>query len=211
MPTRPRPRTLIITTSALTALLTAVPAGSAAAEPPDIPDADTARTELAGLTVAGEGGMSGYSREKFPHWESDGDCTTRQTVLARDGEDVETGDTCQPVSGSWYSPYDDTTRTSPSDVDIDHVVPLAEAWRSGADGWTTDERRDFANDLEHPQLIAVSDTSNSSKGDQDPADWQPVDDYHCTYARMWVDVKHEWGLTVDTDEKAALEEMLGTC
>jgi hypothetical protein len=97
-------------------------------------------------------------------------------------------------------------------VDIDHVVALAEAWRSGAAEWTTDRREEFANDLDNSQLMAASASSNRSKGDQDPADWQPeVDSFHCTYARMWIGSKHAWELSVDTDEVTALETMLDTC
>jgi hypothetical protein len=59
------------------------------------------------------------------------------------------------------------------DARIDHVVPLAEAWRSGAAAWNADQRERFANDLVDPQLIAVSASSNRSKGDQDPAEWKP--------------------------------------
>jgi hypothetical protein len=88
---------------------------------------------------------------------------------------------CQPTSGSWFSPYDGATWLDPADVDIDHVVPLAEAWRSGANTWTTSRRQSFANDLTGPQLIAVTDNVNQSKGDQDPSTWQPPrSTYRCT-------------------------------
>ena len=96
--------------------------------------------------------------------------------------------------------------------DVDHVVPLAEAWRSGARNWTTATRQAFANDLNDPQLIAVTDNVNQSKGDQDPSTWQPsVSTYRCTYARMWIAVKHHWTLTLQTTEKTALQTMLNTC
>ena len=81
---------------------------------------------------------------------------------------------CAATSGSWYSAYDGATWTAASDVDIDHLVPLAEAWDSGASGWTTAQRQAFANDLTRPQLIAVTDNVNQSKGDQDPAEWMPL-------------------------------------
>jgi hypothetical protein len=211
---RARRRIAALCAALPTALAAAValPAPPAAAAPPGVPDAGTARAELAELAVEPPGSMAGYSRDTFPHWTTTGGCTTRQTVLARDGEDVETGTTCQPVSGTWHSAYDGVTLTSPSRVDIDHVVPLAEAWRSGADAWTTAEREAFANDLEHPQLIAVSASANRSKGDQDPADWQPPQaSYHCTYAAMWVRAKHVWELSVDEAERAALDGMLADC
>jgi hypothetical protein len=119
---------------------------------------------------------------------------------------------CYPISGSWYSPYDGATWTNPSYVDIDHVVPLAEAWRSGANTWTTSQRQSFANDLSYPELIAVTDTVNQAKGDQDPSSWQPPRTaYRCTYAKMWIRSKYHWALKLQQTEKTALQTMLDTC
>lgn len=194
------------------AALTLPMAGTAAAEPPGIPTPSEAETQLSGLTVAPDGSMDGYDRDQFPHWSSHEDnCNTRELVLERDGDNVETGTDCYPTSGSWTSDYDGETVSDPSDLDIDHVVPLAAAWRSGASEWTTDEREAYANDLESPQLIAVTASSNREKGDDGPADWQPVDSYQCTYASMWIGVKHKYDLTVNEAEHGALEDMLATC
>ncbi|WP_433076172.1 HNH endonuclease family protein [Dactylosporangium sp. CA-052675] len=188
-------------------------AGPAGATPPAIPSKATAQTQLNALTVATEGSMSGYSRDKFPHWITiSGSCDTRETVLKRDGTSVVTSSTCAATSGRWYSPYDGATWTASGDVDIDHVVPLAEAWRSGASSWTTARRQAFANDLTHPQLIAVTDNVNQSKGDQDPSTWQPpLTSYRCTYARMWINVKYTYGLKLQSSEKTALQTMLNAC
>ncbi|HTJ37494.1 MAG TPA: HNH endonuclease family protein [Dactylosporangium sp.] len=185
----------------------------ALATPPGIPSKATAQSQLNALTVGTEGSMSGYSRDKFPHWITiSGACDTRETVLKRDGTSVVTNSSCSATSGRWYSPYDGATWTAASDVDIDHVVPLAEAWRSGASSWTTARRQDFANDLSHPQLIAVTDNVNQSKGDQDPTTWQPpLSSYRCTYARMWINVKYVWGLKLQSAEKSALQTMLNSC
>jgi hypothetical protein len=163
--------------------------------------------------VQAEGSSDGYSREKFPHWSTQsGACNTREVVLKRDGRNVEQDTACAAVRGSWYSEYDGATWTAASDVDIDHMVPLAEAWRSGARNWTTAARQAFANDLTRPQLIAVTDNVNQEKSDQDPAEWLPPRTaYTCTYARMWVHVKHHWKLTVDRAEKTALEGVLRNC
>ncbi|WP_425470650.1 HNH endonuclease family protein [Saccharothrix australiensis] len=197
----------------LTGALVLGVAAPAAATPPDIPGTATAQAELAGLTVAAEGSTAGYSRDLFPHWTTvSGTCNTRETVLKRDGTSVVTDASCAATSGRWYSPYDGATWSAASDVDIDHVVPLAEAWRSGASSWTTARRQSFANDLAGPQLIAVTDDVNQAKGDQDPARWQPpLTSYRCTYAKMWVHTKHRWGLKVDSAEKSALQSMLGRC
>ncbi|MFD9909717.1 HNH endonuclease family protein [Streptomyces sp. NPDC059063] len=193
-----------------TTLLTGSPAQAA---PPTPVSADTARTYLAQLTVRAEGSSDGYSRDKFPHWiTQSGACNTREVVLKRDGENVQQDGSCAAVSGTWKSAYDNATWTQASDLDIDHVVPLSEAWKSGANSWTTAQRQGFANDLSQPQLIAVTDNVNQAKGDKDPAEWlPPVASYHCFYARMWVDVKQHYNLTVDPAEKSALSSILNGC
>ncbi|MCZ7373659.1 HNH endonuclease family protein [Micromonospora sp. WMMC250] len=183
------------------------------AAPPGIPSKATAQSQLNALTVAAQGSSSGYSRDLFPHWITiSGSCNTREQVLKRDGTSVVVDSSCAATSGRWYSPYDGATWTAASDVDIDHVVPLAEAWRSGASSWTTSRRQSFANDLTRPQLIAVTDNVNQSKGDQDPSTWQPpLSSYRCTYSKMWITVKYSWGLTLQSSEKSALQSMLNTC
>ncbi|MFI6893930.1 MULTISPECIES: HNH endonuclease family protein [unclassified Streptomyces] len=196
--------------AATTGLLTAP---SAQAAMPTPVSASTARTYLSELTVKAEGSSTGYSRDKFPHWiTQSGACNTREVVLKRDGTNVSQDSSCAAVSGSWYSQYDGATWTAASDLDIDHMVPLAEAWRSGASGWTTAQRQSYANDLTRPQLIAVTDNVNQSKGDQDPATWLPSRTaYKCTYVRAWVHVKHYYDLSVDSAEKSALQSALSGC
>jgi hypothetical protein len=188
-------------------------AAPAAATPPGIPSTATAKAELAELTVRADGSTAGYSRDLFPHWiAQSGSCNTRETVLKRDGTDVVTDSGCAATSGRWFSPYDGATWTAASDVDVDHVVPLAAAWRSGAASWTTARRQAFANDLSGPQLIAVTDDVNQSKGDRTPATWKPpLTSYWCTYAKIWTRTKHTWALSVNTAEKSALQDMLGRC
>ena len=183
------------------------PGGSAGAD-----TAVDATALLKKLKVAKAGSMKGYKREEFPHWRSTGDnCDVRDTVLKRDGTKVKVSG-CNVVAGTWRSVYDGKSLNSPTKVDIDHVVPLANAWRSGAAAWTTDKREDFANDVERPQLIAVSATSNRSKGDQDPSQWKPTTtSTWCEYAEDWIEVKSYWKLTVTTAEKTALTDMLKDC
>ncbi|WP_433237550.1 GmrSD restriction endonuclease domain-containing protein [Streptosporangium sp. CA-135522] len=92
------------------------------------------------------------------------------------------------------------------------MVPLANAWRSGADAWSTAQRKSFANDLVNSQLIAVSAASDRAKGDQNPAQWRPpLASYHCLYARAWTTIKQYYQLAVTAPEKSALGEMLDTC
>ena len=196
---------------AVTGLLSTAPA--AQASPPTPVSASTARTYLSQLTVKAEGSSTGYSRDLFPHWiTQSGACNTREVVLKRDGTNVVQDSSCAAVSGSWFSEYDGATWTLASDLDIDHVVPLSEAWKSGANSWTTSKRQGFANDLTRPQLIAVTDNVNQAKGDQDPAEWMPSrTSYRCMYVRMWVDVKHYYNLSVDSAEKSALQSVLNGC
>ncbi|MFH9198820.1 HNH endonuclease family protein [Streptomyces anulatus] len=204
---------VVAATAALAATSALFTAPSAQAAMPTPVSAATARTYLGQLTVGAEGSSSGYSRDKFPHWiAQSGACNTREVVLKRDGTNVQQDSSCAAVSGSWFSPYDGATWSAASDVDIDHMVPLAEAWRSGASSWTTAQRQSFANDLTRPQLIAVTDNVNQSKGDQDPAEWMPpTSSYKCTYVRAWVHVKKHYNLTVDSAEKSALQSALNGC
>jgi hypothetical protein len=183
-------------------LLPAMPAAAA-----------TPTQELAALTVKANGSMTGYSRTKYPHWHIvSGTCDTRETVLKRDGTNVKVGSDCYPTSGSWKSPYDGATWTLASDVDIDHMVPLANSWVTGASSWTTAKREAFANDLTRPQLLAVTDNVNQSKSDKAPDVWKPpLQSYWCTYATRWVAVKYYYALSVTSAEKSALSGMLGRC
>jgi hypothetical protein len=192
-------------------------AGLAGCEPMDGPaaaplaDAQVSAA-LDTLTVAEWAPMTGYSRDRFHHWDSQGGgCDTRDVVLQRDGTGVVTGAECKISKGTWFSEYDGKTFTDPQDLDIDHMVPLANAWRTGAASWTDAQRESFANDLSRPQLHAVSLSSNRSKGDQDPSQWKPRPEFWCTYARDWVSVKVYWKLSVTSTEKSALLDMLATC
>ena len=203
----------LITALAIALTMTVTLAPTASAAPPNIPSASTAHSQLVNLIVAQAGSTSGYSRARFPHWITiSGSCNTRETALKRDGSNVRVNSSCYPTSGSWHSPYDGATSYSPTDVDIDHIVPLAEAWRSGARNWTDSRRQSFANDLDGPELITVTDNVNSTKGDQPPNLWKPpLTSYWCTYARMWIGTKSRWTLTVTSAEKSALLVMLARC
>ncbi|GAA3072278.1 HNH endonuclease family protein [Streptomyces glomeratus] len=201
--------------AALTGLIASVglfngPTASAALPTPV--SGATARSYLAQLTVATEN-RTGYQRSLFPTWITiSGTCNTREYILKRDGTNVVTDSSCAATSGSWYSPYDGATWTAASDLDIDHLVPLAEAWDSGASKWTTAQRQAFANDITRPQLLAVTDNVNQAKGDQDPATWMPSRTaYRCTYVRAWVQVKYYYNLSVDSAEKSALQNYLAGC
>lgn len=203
---------ILATLTALIASAALFNSPSASAALPTPVSAATARSYLSQLTVATEN-RTGYSRDKFPTWITiSGTCNTREWILKRDGTNVVSDSACTATSGSWYSPYDGATWTSSSDVDIDHLVPLAEAWDSGASKWTTAQRQSFANDVTRPQLLAVTDNVNQAKGDQDPSTWVPSRSaYVCTYVRAWVQVKYYYDLSVDSAEKSALQKYLASC
>ncbi|CAM3823377.1 HNH endonuclease family protein [Nocardiopsis rhodophaea] len=209
--TRHRVFGFLSTTVTAVLLLVLVPtAPAAAAVPPAIPTKATAQSQLNGLAVRSEGASSGYDRSLFPHWVTiSGTCNAREYVLRRDGSNVRTDDQCRATSGSWYSEFDGISTNDPSTFDIDHLVPLAEAWRSGADKWSTTKRRDFANDVDSPVLWAVTASSNRVKGDKDPAEWMPPRTaIHCAYAKAWINVKYRYSLAVNSSEKSALQSTL---
>ena len=171
---------------------------------------------LDGLSVAAEI-VGGYDRDLFKHWvDSDGDgCDARREVLIAEAVAApNVGSGCSLSGGEWLSRYDGkTTSGNGSAFDVDHMVPLAEAWGSGAHNWTADRREGYANDLGFADsLIAVSASSNRSKGARDPAEWMPpTESVHCWYAAAWVQVKTRWGLTVDQAEADKLESVLSGC
>ena len=199
----------------------------ATAEPSAGPvDVPAARGDLADLaTVARRpGGLVAYARSSFGgEWaDSDGNgCNQRDDVLLRDAVEVRTRPQrrCDHdvLAGTWVDPYTgrrlvftDLKETRQAQaIQIDHVVPLSEAWRSGASGWPPDRRRAFANDLGN--LLAVDGPTNMSKSDDDPAGWRPRKGFQCAYAARWIETKTRWSLAADDSERRALEEMLGYC
>ncbi|CAB4750340.1 unannotated protein [freshwater metagenome] len=167
-----------------------------------------------------------YDRDAFgPAWSDvDGNgCNQRDDVLLRDAEPGSTTTTRQDgcdhdvLAGTWVDPYTGarlvmTDMKDPAQaqaVQIDHVVPLAEAWRSGASGWSAARREAFANDL--GVLVASGGPTNAAKGDDDPAAWLPRARFQCAYVLRWVAVKDAWDLAVDDSEDAALRRVLAQC
>lgn len=149
--------------------------------------------------------LAGYDRDLFHHWiDADHNgCNTRCEVLAEER---------RPDVG-WVSIYDGFVTTDKTKIEIDHLVALAEAWRSGAWAWDDARREAFANDLDEPDaLLAVSSASNQSKADKDPAEWRPRNEGSwCRWSTAWVRVKVTWGLTADQREVDALHLLLADC
>ena len=156
---------------------------------------------------------AGYDRDRFEHWiDADGDCRdTRDEVLAAESRVPVPAGVCDVTKGEWLSPYDRATWTASSDVDIDHLVALKEAWDSGAAGWDDEARRRYANDLgDRRSLVAVTDNVNQSKSDRDVAEWLPEFGV-CAYVRQWTAVKLRWRLRADRAEKAELRRLARAC
>lgn len=151
-----------------------------------------------------------YDRDDWPHWSSvGGGCDVRDSVLQEQGRDVTVGDKCK-LTGTWESPYDAVTATDTGELQIDHVVPLAEAARSGVRDWTKADRERYANDERY--LLAVTASSNQSKSDSDPHDWLPPEPtYRCEYVALWVEAKHTYDLTMDKDEYDKVSGILERC
>ncbi len=187
-------------------LLSAAPLGA---------DTLTAREALAALVRAPESAPASprYSRGAFRHWiDADRNCrNTRAEVLVRASSVTVTG-RCTILRGSWISSYDGLVTDLAARLDVDHMVPLKEAWDSGAAAWSSTTRAAYANDLDDPRaLVAVSASSNRSKSDSDPAEWLPALD-RCGYAQAWVAVKWRWSLSVDDAEYGVLAALLtGAC
>jgi hypothetical protein len=174
----------------------------------------SSRALLAALRRAPERDR-GFTVAQFPLWrDADGDgCTTAAEVLLAEAlRPPRVGSGCGLTGGRWRSPYDGRYRTRTGALVVDHVVPLREAWRSGARGWRPALRRQLANDLGYPAtLLAVTASSARAKAGREPQDWLPRTAYRCTYVADWVAVKWRWRLAVDTAERRFLTRTLRGC
>lgn len=182
----------------------------------DLDDASLldAREVLARIPVELEDRTGGYHRDLFAVWidADDNGCDTRDEVLL--AENLAPTDApsagCVPIPGFWRSTYDGIEFTDPSQLDVDHLVSLKEAWDSGAWAWTPDRRIAYANDLNDGRtLVAVSATSNRSKGDRDPSNWIPEDDRAvCQFVGDWIAVKARWSMSMDQSEHGRLGKLI---
>ena len=160
-----------------------------------------------------------YDRSNdYPTWQDwDGDCqNNRHEVLQSEHIDDDSNhpltfssDGCFVSSGKWFDPYDNLYYFSSSEVQIDHVVALFEAHKSGAWSFPAARKLRFANNIDFDDLlIAVGGSSNASKGSSDPSDWMPENtSYHCEYLDKWLNIKSEFRLSIDADEKTSIENL----
>lgn len=192
-------------------------------------DVFNARATLAGLRAAGKGPMTEYSgnREKLfgPAWTdkakgvamAGNKCDTRNDILKRDLTQVKLDkDGCTVLSGKLWDPYNaqwidfQRGKATSSKVQIDHIIPLGNAWATGAPKLTQEQRVALANDPRN--LIAVDGPTNGQKSDKDASGWRPKNRaVWCYYAASQIRVKSLYSLYVTAAEKNALEEMLDTC
>jgi hypothetical protein len=154
---------------------------------------------------------TGYVRAKFKHWVGVGNgCDSRKAVIISEAlvqPKVESG--CKIIGGEWNSIYDNVKVIDAGKLDVDHMVPLAEAWDSGASAWDDKKRELYANDqTDKIHLIAVTGSSNRSKSDRDPSEWMPSNKaYHCQYITNWISIKIRWSLSVDEKELLAIKSI----
>ena len=162
-------------------------------------------------------GIPAYDREAFGDgWaDEDGDCRdTREEILIRDLVDVAlTRDGCDVATGTLHDLYTGRTipfrrgRATSDDVQVDHVIPLAAAWRAGACSWTAEQREAFANDPN--ELRAVDGPTNNRKGDRGPSTWLPPNEgARCAYAASWRDVAAAYALDLGPADEVAVDEIL---
>ncbi|HJV99517.1 MAG TPA: HNH endonuclease family protein [Arthrobacter sp.] len=185
-------------------------------------DAAAAITQLESIPVKGRAPKTGYSREEFgPAW-ADVDrngCDTRNDILARDleGETFKPGTrNCVVATGTLADPYTGTTinfvrgNATSSTVQIDHIVPLSDAWQKGAQQLSADQRRQMANDPLN--LMAADGPTNGAKGDRDAATWLPPNKaFRCEYVARQTSVKAKYQLWVTPAEHEAIAGILDTC
>ena len=182
-----------------------------------VPSTTPAVGEIAALRIA-DAHPEGYNRDLFGDWiDADHDCQdTRAEVLALESRVTVTYSSaaaCSVATGEWVDPWSGAVSTSARALDVDHTVPLANAWRSGAWAWTPEQRVAYANDLaDAGHLIAIPLGENRSKGDDGPEAWRPPSvGSWCAYAQLWTSIKARWDLSATPAEWGALQEMAATC
>ena len=192
-------------------LLTLLPTTAPAA-------ANDALTALNQLEVKGRAAKTGYSRAQFPHW-SDPDrngCDTRNDTLKRDLTNITykvgTRD-CKVVGGQLLDPFSGksiTFSSTKSNIDIDHLVALSNAWQTGAAYFDKAKRTQIANDPLN--LLAVDAKLNRQKGDGDAATWlPPAKSFRCEYVAAQIAVKVKYSLWLTAPEKSAMSKVLESC
>ena len=145
--------------------------------------------------------------------DHDGEDTRQEVLITEPLIPVNKDETGRAIAGLWIGPYAGFITRDPKTLDIDHMVPLNEAHRSGGHSWAPDRRQAYANSLEDPNhLIATWRSTNRSKADQNPANWMPPNRAYCRgYLNNWIAIKLEWSLSMDEAEAKAVRKGLKVC
>ncbi|MFI1866950.1 HNH endonuclease [Streptomyces jumonjinensis] len=201
-------RVLAALSLALVPVVSAVPAQAAAVSPMEVLQLEDAIS----LLVEAEENRIGYTPTAFPHWNAGQNaadaCSTREEVLLAEAiEEPNASAACAVSGGRWVSYYDNQSVSRVSSLVVDHVVPLAEAWGSGASEWTVERREAYANDQGSPATLAVvTARSQREKADQDIKHWLPAENSAvCRYIGDWTGTKLRWGLHTDKEELEVLK------
>lgn len=163
-----------------------------------------------------------YDRSRWPHWTVTECLDTRARVLMRDHRGHNGGTEhnllwrdggCELAFGHWADPYTGADVHNPTKLEVDHLVPLENAHRSGGDGWPVSRRRQYANALEYRwHLVAVTPAENSRKGSRGPEKYRPPNErFWCQYGSAWATIKFVWGLSASQEEREAVREMVKAC
>jgi hypothetical protein len=190
----------------------------------ELGDAGSTKSEFDNLSIplltisSASDSVPSYDRDDWRHWiDSDGDCqNTRHEVLVEESIiPVAFTDArkCNVLEGQWLALFSGVNVFTATELDVDHMVPLANAHKSGGWAWDYERKREYANNLSYKgHLIAVTASANRSKGARGPEDWRPADkNYWCLYSIDWITIKAAWGLTATQQEWDALVEMLDSC
>lgn len=210
----PTPTPTASPTPTATPTSTPTPTATPSPTPTAMPDAEPRLLTLIERLRGNIGAPPRYDRDEFGYpADLDDDCiNTRHEVLIEeaDGPVTMTEDGCAVASGEWHDPFTGQTFTSPRDLQVDHVVALADAWYAGAWAWSAEERAEFANDPAN--LNAIEGEENQRKLAWGPADYEPVNEAHrCAYLEQYARVKVKWELAVTARDFVALEEGLTAC
>ena len=179
---------------------------------------EIARDALAALPTKGRAPKTGYKRSQFGDgWAKAGGCDTRNVILRRDLTNAVLGDdNCKVQAGALSDPYTGQRiafkrgANSSGAVQIDHVVALSNAWQTGAQQLSSEQRISLANDP--LELLAVDGPANQQKGDGDAATWLPSNKpFRCQYIARQIAVKKKYSLWVTPPERTAMERILASC
>ena len=179
---------------------------------------EIARDALAALPTKGRAPKTGYKRSQFGDgWAKAGGCDTRNVILRRDLTNAVLGDdNCKVQAGALSDPYTGQRiafkrgANSSGAVQIDHVVALSNAWQTGAQQLSSEQRISLANDP--LELLAVDGPANQQKGDGDAATWLPSNKpFRCQYLARQIAVKKKYSLWVTPPERTAMERILASC